>query len=176
MTTVDDEREGERLRQGALDELELDRLADTAYDDLTRAAADICGTPVALITLIDGDRQWFKSRIGVEALEIARELTFCAHAIQHPGEVLVVEDASADPRFARNPFVTGETHIRFYAGAPLVTSAGHPVGTLCLLDSKPRKIDPDQLRELRFLAQQVIDTMERRKDQIDSKPADLGNS
>src|SRR5450755_1192277 len=176
MTTVDDEREGERRRQGALDELELDRLADTAYDDLTRAAADICGTSVALITLIDGDRQWFKSRIGVEALEIARELTFCAHAIQHPGEVLVVEDASADPRFASNPFVTGEAHIRFYAGAPLVTAAGHPVGTLCLLDSEPRKIDPDQLRELRFLAQQVIDTMERRKDQIDSKPADLGNS
>ena len=138
MTTVDDEREGERLRQGALEALELDRLADTAYDDLTRAAADICGTPVALITLIDGDRQWFKSRIGVEALEIARELTFCAHAIQHPGEILVVEeDASADPRFASNPFVTGEAHIRFYAGAPLETSAGHPVGTLCLLDSKP---------------------------------------
>jgi GAF domain-containing protein len=103
-------------------------------------------------------------------------LTFWAHAIQHPGEILVVEDASADPRFASNPFVTGEAHIRFYAGAPLVTSAGHPVGTLCLLDSKPRKIDPDQLRELRFLAQQVIDTMERRQGQIDSKPADLGSS
>jgi GAF domain-containing protein len=175
MARVDDERECERLRQGALEELDLDRMADTAYDDLTRAAADICGTPVALVTLIDGDRQWFKSRIGVEVLEIARELTFCAHAIQRPGEILVVEDASADPRFASIPFVTGEAHIRFYAGAPLVTSAGHPVGTLCLLDTEPRKLDPDQLRELRFLAQQVIDTMEKRKDRSDSKLGDLGS-
>jgi len=175
MARVDDERECERLRQGALEELDLDRMADTAYDDLTRAAADICGAPVALITLIDGDRQWFKSRIGVEALEIARELTFCAHAIQRPGEILVVEDASADPGFASNPFVTGEAHIRFYVGAPLVTSAGHLVGTLCLLDREPRKLDPDQLRELRFLAQQVIDTMEKRKDRSGSKLPDLGS-
>ena len=154
---------GERSRQAEVDRLGLDEFAETAYDDLTRLAADICGTPIALITVIDGDRQWFKSRLGVEASATAREASFCTHAIGRPADVMVVEDASLDPRFADNPFVTGDAHIRFYAGAPLVTSAGEAIGTLCLLDQKPRKIAAAQVEELRFLARQVIVAMERRR-------------
>ncbi|MEO7337430.1 MAG: GAF domain-containing protein [Caldimonas sp.] len=167
MPNLAEERKVERARQAALDALRVADLADTAYDDLTRAAADIFRTPIALITLVDGDRQWFKSRIGVEASGSAREIAFCSQAIKAPSEVMVVEDASLDARFAQNPFVTGDAHIRFYTGAPLVTSSGHPIGTLCVLDQKPRTVTSQQLEELRFLAQQVITTMERRKAEAD---------
>lgn len=168
MAPADPLTDSEPQRQAEVDRLGVDRFADTAYDDLTRLAANICRTPIALISLIDRDLQWFKSKVGTELSETPREHAFCAHAIQRPDEPMVVEDASLDPRFANNPLVTGDAHIRFYAAAPLVTSAGQAVGTLCVIDHEPRKIDARQLDELRFLAQQVVTTMERRRAGLDA--------
>ncbi len=162
MTQQDDEREA--ARQAAFDALAIDRLADTAVNDLARMAADICGTPVALVSMVDGDRQWFKARVGADVTETPREWAFCAHAIQDPTQVMVVEDASRDPRFADNPLVTGERHIRFYAGAPLVSSSGHALGTVCVFDTQPRTIDPERLESLRFLAQQVVTRLEEKRE------------
>ncbi|RCW64440.1 GAF domain-containing protein [Pseudorhodoferax soli] len=155
---------GERARIAALQALNvMDSPEERAYDDITRLAASVCGTPMALVSLVDGTRQWFKSRVGLQAKETPRELAFCAHAIQTPGEVMVVQDAQADPRFENNALVTGDPNIRFYAGAPLVTSAGHALGTLCVIDTVPRGITAAQMEELEFLANQVIAAMEARK-------------
>ncbi len=152
---------GEGARIAALQALNvMDSPEERAYDDITRLAASVCGTPIALVSLVDGSRQWFKSRVGLQAKETPRELAFCAHAIQRPDEVMVVNDAQADPRFQGNALVTGDPNIRFYAGAPLVTSAGHALGTLCVIDTVPRDISPEQIQELEFLANQVIATME----------------
>ncbi len=150
----------ERARQAEVDRLAVDPFEDTAYDDITRLAADMAHTPVALITIIDGDRQWFKSRLGTQVSETPREISFCAHAIERPGDVMVVEDTTRDPRFAANPLVTGDPNIRFYAGAPLVTASGHAIGTVCVLDTQPRQLGPEQLEMLRFLAQQVMAKLE----------------
>lgn len=161
MTQQEDKRE--IARQAALDALAITRFADTALDDIARTAADICGTPVALVSLVDRDKQWFKARVGTETSETPREWAFCAHAIQDPTQVMVVEDASRDPRFADNPLVTGDAHVRFYAGAPLVTSSGEAIGTVCVLDREPRTIDAERMESLRFLAQQVVTRLEEKK-------------
>ncbi|HEX7577380.1 MAG TPA: GAF domain-containing protein, partial [Verrucomicrobiae bacterium] len=115
----------------------LDTHPEDRFDDLTRLAASICRTPISLISLVDEDRQWFKSKIGVDMCETSREEAFCAHAIMSP-ELLVVPDASHDPRFAANPLVRGKLHIRFYAGAPLTAPNGHHIGALCVIDRVPR--------------------------------------
>jgi GAF domain-containing protein len=106
--------------------------------DLTRLAASICGTPISFISLVDEDRQWFKSKIGLEVCQTPREDSFCAHAIMSPG-LFLVSDASQDQRFVTNPLVLGEPHIRFYAGAPLAAPDGHNLGALCVLDRVPRQ-------------------------------------
>ena len=147
----------------SLEQLQLDELADVAYDDLTRLAADVCQVPIAMIVVADQNRQWFKSRLGVDATEAPVDFTFCAHALARHDEVTLVEDTTADARFADNPFVTGPARIRFFLGAPLVTSQGVAIGTLCLLDQQPHHISPDQVEELRFLARQVVLTMEQRR-------------
>jgi diguanylate cyclase len=137
----------------------LDTLPDPAYDDITTLAADICQTPTALISFIDGDRQWFKARVGLNVTETPRKVAFCNHTI-HQSHVLVVEDAQQDPRFNRNPFVIGEPYIRFYAGAPLITPDGHALGSLCVIDYQPRKLTEQQLQGLQILSRQVVAQLE----------------
>ena len=153
----------EKVRQLALNRLQvLDTPEEQAYDDITRLAADVCGTPIALISLSDSHRQWFKSRMGLQAREMPRENSFCAHALQTPHSMMIVPDTSIDERFVNHPLVTGEPKIRFYAGAPLLTHDGHMLGALCVIDTVPRKLDVGQLEELQFMAQQVMVMLENR--------------
>jgi PAS domain S-box-containing protein len=140
----------------------LDTEPDPAFDSITSLAAAVCGTPIALISLIDSTRQWFKSSYGIDPEETPRALAFCAYTILED-EVMVVENATADPRFRENPFVTGEPYVRFYAGAPLITSSGARIGSLCVIDSTTRSITEEQKQLLRGLAVQAILQLELRR-------------
>jgi diguanylate cyclase (GGDEF)-like protein len=145
----------------------MDTEAEQAYDDVTRIAALICRTPIALVTLLDTHRQWFKARVGLDISETPREDAFCAHAILEPDEVMMVRDATLDQRFVDNPLVTGEPHIRFYAGAPLVTPTGEPLGSVCVIDRTPRELTPEQIAALRALSRQVVTQLELKKSLAD---------
>ncbi|MBL7254743.1 GAF domain-containing sensor histidine kinase [Paractinoplanes lichenicola] len=140
----------------------LDSEPEQDFDDIVALASNVCGTPMSLVTLLDTDRQWFKARVGTEKTETDRDSAFCAHAVLGR-DLLVVPDATKDRRFADNPLVTGEDGIRFYAGAPLVTTDGFALGTLCVVDNEPRRLDIEQLQALRALARQVTSQMELRR-------------
>ena len=140
----------------------LDTPAETVFDDLTELAARICEAPVAVISFIDENRQWFKSRVGLDVAETTRDIAFCAHAI-HQKELFIVPDATRDARFADNPLVMGEPGIRFYAGAPLLTSDGYVLGTLCVIDYQPREMNSHQQSALRVLSRHVMGQLELRR-------------
>jgi GAF domain-containing protein len=148
----------------------LDTEAEQSFDDLTLLASQICGAPIAAISLIDDHRQWFKSRVGLEITEAPRDVAFCVHAITQRS-MLVVPDALADERFRDNPLVTGEPHVRFYAGAPLVTPDGHALGTLCIVDRVPRTLSDHERQALDALRRQVEAQLELRRNLQELKRA-----
>lgn len=153
----------EAARLAALYDLDiLDSAPEKDFDDIVALASNVCGVPMSLVTLIDADRQWFKARTGTDHLETSRELSFCAHAILGR-DLMVVPDATKDQRFHDNPQVDDHGGIRFYAGAPLVTSEGFALGTLCVVDSEPHRLDVEQMQALRALSRQVTSQLELRR-------------
>src|SRR5215212_8490956 len=168
--------EAERLR--ALHQYRiLDSLPEQVYDDLTRLAAQVCAAPIALVSLIDAERQWFMSRLGLDLPESDRTISFCAHSVAS-GEMLVVHDAHQDERFFDNPFVPQDPHIRFYAGAPLRTEDGHTLGTLCVIDREPRELSASQIEMLETLSRMVMSQLDLRlliseREQVERSRAEL---
>ncbi len=153
--------ENERIK--ALLELNiLDTPPEIQYDDLALIASEICQTPIALVSLVDSDRQWFKAKVGLEVSQTSRDVSFCGHAIEQ-AEIFEVPDAFADERFHDNPLVTGKPLVRFYAGAPLILADGSAIGTLCVIDHQPRKLSESQKSALTALARQVVFNISERK-------------
>jgi GAF domain-containing protein len=140
----------------------LDTLSETEYDDITQLASQLCGTKIALISLIDEDRQWFKSKFGLEAEQTPREFAFCGHAINTPTDPFIIEDSRLDERFNDNPLVVGAPNVIFYAGIPLVNEDNYPLGTLCVIDDKPKKLSEAQISGLKTLARSVMNLLELR--------------
>ncbi len=141
----------------------LDTIPEKDFDYLTMIASQICDTPISLVTIIDETRQWFKSNYGLDVRETDRVYSFCAHAINTPQTIMVVPDSRLDERFADNPFVTNKPNAVFYAGVPLVTENGFALGTLCVIDNKPRTLKEEQFEALRALSNQVVKLLELRK-------------
>lgn len=156
------ENEDERLQELHRYDI-LDSLCEQSFDDLVELASQICEVPIALITLVDADRQWFKSRIGVPFAETPRDISFCTHTIMSPTSNTVIEDLTCDARFTSNPFVASYPHVRFYAGAPLVAPSGHALGSICVLDYSPRVLSAKALDALSRLSRQVVAQMELRR-------------
>jgi GAF domain-containing protein len=161
MTTPDPAKEKQRLKVLWQYQL-LDTVPEEVFDDLAELAARICEAPIAMITLVDEKRQWFKSKVGVTVNETSRDISFCSHAIEQ-SDLFIVPDATQDDRFAENPLVTSDPKIRFYAGAPLITPDGYALGTLCVIDKVPRELRPEQQQALRVLARHVMTQLELRR-------------
>ncbi|HEY2351614.1 MAG TPA: GAF domain-containing protein [Candidatus Acidoferrum sp.] len=163
-----------RNEEGRIAALEKYAILDTdpelAFDDLTLLASCVCKTPMALISLVDEERQWFKSRVGLSVSETSRDVAFCSTAILQSG-IFIVPDALQDERFRNNPLVVSEPHIRFYAGAPLITEDGFALGTLCVVDQKPRELEPEQKDALKALSRLVLAQLEFRRNLILLKEA-----
>ncbi len=162
------DNEAERLRVLRRYDI-LDTQPEAGYDDLVAIAAAVCGMPMGSVTLIDADRQWFKARIGLDTTETPRDTAFCAHAILDPMQVMVVPDAQQDARFRDNPHVLGAPGVRFYAGAPLLSSEGLPMGALCVMDQQPRQLQDYQRNALDALSRQVSSLLELRRVSRDLK-------
>lgn len=156
---MNDLRRVEVLREYEL----LDSLPESEFDDVVELASAFFGMPISLISLLDSHRQWFKAKVGLDASETPIEQAFCYHAIKQPDQVMVVPDSYQDDRFKDNPLATGDPHVRFYAGAPLITNSGYALGTLCVIDRTPREFTKEQERVLKILAQKVIKRIEMRK-------------
>jgi two-component system NtrC family sensor kinase len=153
----------EAARVAALDRYAiLDTEPEQTFDDLVILAAYICKTPIAMLSLVDERRQWFKSRVGVQIRETPKETSFCVHAIQQE-DLFIVPDTLKDPRFKDNPMVLGEPHIRFYTGAPIVNEDGFALGTLCVIDRQPRELDSEQKEALWALSRLALGQMELRQ-------------
>lgn len=168
--------QNEAFRLATLQEYNLlDTLPEKDFDNLTRIASQICGTPVSLITLVDQERQWFKSRQGLSVTETPREFAFCAHALLEPDQPLIVPDSTQDERFHHNPLVTGEPYVIFYAGVPLLSEEGYPLGTLCVIDHQPRQLNDEQIAALKALARQASHLMElgRKVAQLERREREL---
>ena len=166
------ENEAERMNELYKYEL-LDTLYEDEFQDIVLLASRICNVPISLITLVDMNRQWFKAKLGLDASETARNVSFCGHAINQE-DLFEVEDATTDERFYDNPLVTGEPNIRYYAGMPLITDAGYKIGTLCVIDRKPRQLDEEQTFAMTVLSRQVIKLFELRlKNKALSKSTDV---
>ena len=166
----------ELARLDALEHLQvLDSPAEPGFDDIVVLATQLCNAPIGLVSLVDRERQWFKACVGLDVRQTHRDLAFCAHAILAPDDVLVVEDATQDPRFSQSPLVLGPPYIRFYAGAPIVSREGAAVGTVCVIDTVPRTLDEGQLNALQALARQTSAQLELRllSDQRERQAADL---
>lgn len=161
--------EHERLME-ILDYEILDTLPEISFDDLVKVASIVCKTPISLISLVDSDRQWFKARIGLEVHELPRDISFCGHTINQL-DVFIVNDSDKDVRFADNPIVTGEPFVKFYAGAPLISSQGNAIGTICVIDQVPRELNQEQVTILQLLAKQVVQVMELRKQTLNRNKA-----
>ncbi len=160
----------EQLRLKELESFSiLDTLPDQDYDNLTSIAAQICGTPISLVSLIDNKRQWFKSHHGLNVSETPKEYAFCAHAINNDDKLFLVKDAREDERFYDNPLVTDEPYVIFYAGIPLVTDEGLPLGTLCVIDHEPKVLDQSQINALKSLSVQVMNLLRLRKSKMDQE-------
>lgn len=167
----------ELSRLQALSSYQLtDVLPQKELDEVTELASIICGTPISIITVLDADRQWFLSKIGITITGTTRQDAFCSVAIESPNDLMIVEDCSKDERFRNNPYVTGYPHTRFYAGAPLVTPEGYALGALCVLDRKPRTLTDEQQRALKLLSKKVIDIVELRKAYLESTRLIRSNS
>lgn len=157
------ELKNEKARIAALHNYNiLDTEGEDEYDRIVKVASYICGTPISLISLVDTDRQWFKSKIGLRVNETSRDVSFCSHAIKQEG-TMEINDATKDERFKDNPLVTGDPSIRFYAGTPLITSDGYKLGTLCVIDRVPRTLTVEQKECLENLSRQVMDQMRLRQ-------------
>ncbi len=153
----------ELARLAALDRYAiLDTEPEQTFDDLVVLAAYVCKTPIAMLSLVDDHRQWFKSKVGVEIRETPRDRSFCAHAILQQ-DLFIVTDTHNDARFRENPMVVGEPHIRFYAGAPLINEDGFALGTLCVIDREPRELDETQKEALKSLSRLALAQMELRQ-------------
>ena len=151
----------EAQRQQVVDEYGLGSPDEVPqYNEIVQQAAFVCETSMALMSICDGTRQFFKARVGIESIEVPRKWALCSQAILEPYEVFEIQDTTLDLRFASNPLVTDEPYIRFYAGVPLVNSEGYPLGTLCVLDQQPKKLTADQKLQLKLLTQELIVAIE----------------
>lgn len=170
-------KESDRLK--AVDSYQLINTSPEAdYDEITALAAQICGTPIALVTLLGEEKQWFKSHHGTQLEQTPREIAFCSHAILEQDGVLIVDDANKDKRFQNNPLVTGETKVIFYAGVSLINPEGHALGTLCVIGHEPRTLSQEQLSALKTLSKQALMLMEirRKNDQLEKQNQELAKT